>query len=92
MYRRRVVLEIGAYRDIFDEAEDLDLFLRLAEVGRVVNMRSRSWKYREHLAKSSRAKVVRVEENIRPDPGGTPTGGGGSSSSSPRTPGSQARS
>jgi hypothetical protein len=65
MYRRRVVQEIGAYRDIFDEAEDLDLFLRLAEVGRVVNIEEPLLKYREHLAKSSRAKVVRVEENIR---------------------------
>jgi glycosyltransferase involved in cell wall biosynthesis len=65
MYRRRVVLDIGAYRDIFDEAEDLDLFLRLAEVGRVVNLEEPLLKYREHLAKSSRAKVVRLKENIR---------------------------
>jgi glycosyltransferase involved in cell wall biosynthesis len=65
MYRRRVVLEIGAYREIFDEAEDLDLFLRLAEVGRIVNMEEPLLKYREHLKKASRTKVVRVEENSR---------------------------
>jgi len=65
MYRRQVVLEIGAYREIFDEAEDLDLFLRLAEVGRIVNMEEPLLKYREHLTKASRAKVVRVEENSR---------------------------
>lgn len=63
MYRRRVVLEIGAYRTIFDEAEDLDLFLRLAEVGRVVNLEEPLLKYREHLAKAGRAKMARVEEN-----------------------------
>jgi glycosyltransferase involved in cell wall biosynthesis len=65
MYRRRVVLEIGAYRPIFDESEDLDLFLRLAEVGRIVNLEEPLLKYREHMAKASRAKVVRVEENSR---------------------------
>jgi glycosyltransferase involved in cell wall biosynthesis len=65
MYRRQVVLEIGAYREIFDEAEDLDLFLRLAEVGRIVNMEEPLLKYREHLTKASRARVVRVEENCR---------------------------
>jgi glycosyltransferase involved in cell wall biosynthesis len=65
MYRRRVVLEIGAYREIFDESEDLDLFLRLAEVGRIVNLEEPLLKYREHLTKASRAKVVRVEENSR---------------------------
>jgi glycosyltransferase involved in cell wall biosynthesis len=65
VYRRQVVLEIGAYREIFDEAEDLDLFLRLAEVGRIVNLEEPLLKYREHLAKASRAKVVRVEENSR---------------------------
>ena len=65
IYRKDVVLRIGAYRDIFDESEDLDLFLRLAEVGRIVNMEEPLLKYREHLAKASRAKVVRVEENTR---------------------------
>jgi glycosyltransferase involved in cell wall biosynthesis len=65
MYRKSVVLGIGAYRDIYDEAEDLDLFLRLAEVGRVANIEEPLLKYREHLAKSSRVKVVRLTENGR---------------------------
>ena len=64
MYRKRIVLEIGAYREIFDEAEDLDLFLRLAEVGRVVNLEEPLLEYREHLAKTSRTRVARVEANI----------------------------
>jgi glycosyltransferase involved in cell wall biosynthesis len=64
VYRKRIVLEIGAYREIFDEAEDLDLFLRLAEVGRVVNLEEPLLEYREHLAKTSRTRVARVEANI----------------------------
>jgi glycosyltransferase involved in cell wall biosynthesis len=65
MYRKSVVVDIGGYRDIFDEAEDLDLFLRLAEVGKVVNIEEPLLKYREHLAKGSRARVIRVEDNCR---------------------------
>ena len=65
MYRKRAVLGIGAYRDIFDEAEDLDLFLRLAEVGRIVNLAEPLLKYREHMAKASRAGSVRLDANIR---------------------------
>ena len=33
------------------EAEDLDLFLRLAEVGRIINLPEPLLKYREHLKK-----------------------------------------
>jgi glycosyltransferase involved in cell wall biosynthesis len=65
MFRRRIALEIGCYREIFDEAEDLDLFLRLAEVGRIVNLEEPLLKYREHPFKAGRVKAVRVEENVR---------------------------
>ena len=86
MYRKRVVLDIGAYRDIFDEAEDLDLFLRLAEVGRIVNIEEPLLKYREHLAKAGRAKVVRVEENSPADPRGRPPQAGPGISSARELP------
>ena len=38
IYRRKAVLDIGGYRPECREAEDLDLFLRLAEVGRIANL------------------------------------------------------
>ena len=51
MYRRQVVLDLGSYRPEFDLTEDLDLFLRLAEVGRVANLAEPLLFYREHLHK-----------------------------------------
>ena len=38
MYRRQVVLDLGCYRPEYYLTEDLDLFLRLAEVGRIANL------------------------------------------------------
>ena len=38
MFRRQVVLDLGGYRPEYYLTEDLDLFLRLAEVGRVANL------------------------------------------------------
>ena len=48
MMRRAAVLAIGGYRQQYDPAEDLDLFLRLAERGRVANLSSVLLKYRMH--------------------------------------------
>jgi hypothetical protein len=39
----------GAYREGFRHAEDLDLFLRLAEVGKVANLPDVLLSYRQHL-------------------------------------------
>jgi glycosyltransferase involved in cell wall biosynthesis len=58
MYRRRVVLEVGAYREIYEDAEDLDLFFRLAEVGRIANLEEPLLEYREHMAKVGRARAA----------------------------------
>ncbi len=52
MFRRQVVMDLGGYRAEMVEAEDLDLFLRLAEVGRIVNLPEPLLKYRDHLKKS----------------------------------------
>ncbi|MCW5554725.1 MAG: glycosyltransferase [Verrucomicrobiae bacterium] len=48
MMRREVVLRIGGYRAGFDSAEDYDLFLRLAEVGRLSNLPAVLLHYRLH--------------------------------------------
>jgi glycosyltransferase involved in cell wall biosynthesis len=57
MFRRAVVARIGGYDEKMKEAEDLDLFLRLAEVGQIVNLPEPLVKYREHLKKSGRVRA-----------------------------------
>ena len=47
--RRNAVQSIGGYRRGFDYAEDIDLFLRLAEVGKLANLPEVLLHYRQHL-------------------------------------------
>jgi glycosyltransferase involved in cell wall biosynthesis len=53
MMRREAVVKIGAYRDEYLWVEDLDLFLRLAEVGRLANLPEKLVKYRNHPASTN---------------------------------------
>lgn len=46
--RKSSVMMIGGYRDEYPHAEDLDLFLRLAEVGRLANLPEVLLEYRQH--------------------------------------------
>lgn len=48
-FRRDALLVIGGYRKEFEWAEDLDLFLRLAEVGRLANLPDVLLSYRQHM-------------------------------------------
>lgn len=48
LLRRAVLLEMGGYRPEFSAAEDLDLFLRLAETGRLANIPKTVQKVRLH--------------------------------------------
>jgi len=50
MIRRDAIDKVGGYRKEFEPAEDLDLFLRLAEVGRLANLPEVLLKYRQHPA------------------------------------------
>jgi glycosyltransferase involved in cell wall biosynthesis len=47
--RKDAVVQIGLYREEFRLAEDLDLFLRLAEVGQLANIPDIMLEYRHHL-------------------------------------------
>jgi glycosyltransferase involved in cell wall biosynthesis len=47
--RKDAVLQIGLYREEFRLAEDLDLFLRLAEIGKLANIPDIMLEYRHHL-------------------------------------------
>ncbi len=48
MMRRAAVEAVGGYRAEFEPAEDLDLWLRLGEVGLLVNLPEVLMKYRQH--------------------------------------------
>src|SRR5208337_1485872 len=72
IYRRKAVLDLAGYRPECREAEDLDLFLRLAEVGQIVNLPEPLLKYREHHAKAGisrsknqRSSVIAILEEAR---------------------------
>ena len=48
MYRRKVVLDIGGYDISLDTAEDYDLYLRLGDMGKFINIQKYFLKYRVH--------------------------------------------
>ncbi len=48
MFRRSSALEIGGYDERFLNSQDLDLFLRLSEVGEVANLKDSLLKWRQH--------------------------------------------
>lgn len=53
MFRKEKALEVGGYRSVFkwnntDIAEDFDFWLRLANTGKVINLRDYLIKYRQH--------------------------------------------
>ncbi|MEO7996054.1 MAG: glycosyltransferase family A protein [Gemmatimonadaceae bacterium] len=55
MFRRQAVVDVGGYRsDLNATGEDFDLWLRLAEVGRLANLRDVLMRYRMHDANVSR--------------------------------------
>jgi hypothetical protein len=54
MLRRDAVMTVGGYRQEYQWAEDLDLFLRLARVGRLANLPEILLDYRQHLRSVNR--------------------------------------
>ena len=48
-FRRDALLAVGGYREGCDPVEDLDLYLRLAERGRLANLPETLLRYRHHL-------------------------------------------
>jgi hypothetical protein len=49
MMRRDALMKVGGYREDLMVSEDLDLFLRLAEVGKLENLPDVLLQYRQHL-------------------------------------------
>ncbi len=63
--RREAVIQVGGYRAKFEWAEDLDLFLRLAEIGSLANLPDVLLTYRQHLASVGYSKRQMQSDRIR---------------------------
>ena len=57
VFRRDAFEQTGGYRDLFRHAEDYDLWLRLAELGRVANLPEPLLRYRVHKAQVTRTRI-----------------------------------
>ncbi len=62
MMRLDAVREVGGYRDQYNTLEDTDLFLRLAEVGRLANLPEVLLHYRQHFASVTHTKAAKQHE------------------------------
>jgi glycosyltransferase involved in cell wall biosynthesis len=56
MMRTDAVRKVGGYRQEFQWVEDLDLFLRLAEIGRLANLQDELLLYRQHTESVNRTR------------------------------------
>ena len=68
MLRRRAVLEVGSYRTDRNTTEDSDLYLRLAEVGRLANLPEVLYEYRRHetsICSAQRLEQSRMHNVVR---------------------------
>ena len=63
--RKESILSIGGYRTGYEWAEDYDLFLRLAEIGKLANVPEALVKYRQHVESVGHAKrILQLEASI----------------------------
>jgi glycosyltransferase involved in cell wall biosynthesis len=58
MLRRAAVERVGGYRTEWQYVEDLDLFLRLAETGKLANLPDRLLRYRQHTESINRTRAA----------------------------------
>ena len=62
--RKRAVIAAGMYATKYQWVEDLDLFLRLAEVGRIANLSDVLLHYRQHFGSVNKHKA-QLQEQIK---------------------------
>ncbi len=62
MMRRESVAAVGGYRAEYATLEDVDLFLRLAEVGRLANIPEVLLHYRQHLNSICHQRAEKISE------------------------------
>jgi len=68
--RRDALLKVGGYHEDYPHAEDVDLFLRLAEVGQLANLPDVGLRYRVHpssIGYSQRAKQIQSARKAASD-------------------------
>jgi glycosyltransferase involved in cell wall biosynthesis len=63
--RRNLLTQIGNYREQFPTAQDLDLFLRLAEIGKLANIPEFLMRYREHEGSVGASRAKQQARNAR---------------------------
>jgi glycosyltransferase involved in cell wall biosynthesis len=51
IFQKKIIDQLGGYRGKYPHVEDLDLFLRVSEQGKVENLKEPLLKYREHTTK-----------------------------------------
>ena len=67
LMRLSAIQQVGGYRDEFNTLEDLDLFLRLAEVGKLANLPDVLLRYRQHFGSvthSREQKQIEIRQAI----------------------------
>lgn len=57
MMRADAVRQVGGYREQFKTSQDLDLFLRLGEIGRLANLPEPLLRYRQHFESVANTKA-----------------------------------
>lgn len=65
MMRKQNLLEVGGYSEDFPAAEDIDLWLRLAEKGRIANVPEVYLYYRQHLESVGYKKRLQQLKSIQ---------------------------
>ena len=65
MIRRDALIAVDGYQDKFSSAQDLDLYLRLAERGQLANLPDVLLEYRIHLASVNYAKCRQQSQNVK---------------------------
>lgn len=65
MMRRETLALIGGYRTEFEPSEDTDLFLRLAEHGRLANLPTTLLRYRVHYTNVSQLQRQKQSKSMR---------------------------
>jgi glycosyltransferase involved in cell wall biosynthesis len=65
MFRRDAMLAVGGYRKECEPAEDVDLYLRLGEVGRLANLPDVLLRYRRHFASVTASRQMKHGEALR---------------------------
>jgi hypothetical protein len=63
-FRRDAAMKVGGYREQFTASQDLDMWLRLAEVGRLANLPDVLLKYRSHF-KSVRFTKLQEQKRVK---------------------------